>query len=102
MDNCCIFVTSKEKTNEFVESLKIPKDKKSKSAYQHKYSGFDYAFERSTEHFLWVDVSQAEDMIMLRKPHLMERIVVTVLFQEKQACFKHVLSAGFLFKDEDG
>ena len=85
-DNCCIFRTSNDKINEFIESLKRPKEKKAKSEYLCKDGEFDFIVEKSIEKILGVDVSQVDDMIMLRQPHLIERIISTVGFQDKQVC----------------
>ena len=78
-----MFGTSKEKINEFIESLKRPKDKKAKSECQCKDGGFDFTVEISIEKFLGVEVSQADYMIMLSQPYLIERIIYTVGFQDK-------------------
>ena len=77
----CIFGTSKEKINEFIESLKRAKDKKEKSGYLRKNSGFYFTVKKIIEKFLGVGVSQVDIMIILRKPNLIERTISTVLFQ---------------------
>ena len=45
VDYCCIFGTSREKINEFTESLKRPKDKKVKNNCKHESGGFDFTAE---------------------------------------------------------
>lgn len=102
VDDCCIFGTSKEKINEFVESLKRPESKKEKEAHQLKDKGFDFAVESSIEKFLGAEVSQRGNIATLRQPHLIERIIETVGFHNKQVHSKPTPSTNILHRDEDG
>ena len=99
VDDCCIFGTSKEKIKDFIDSLKRPKDKKPS---KHKDGGFDFTIESSIEKFIGVEVSWQGETAMLRQPHLMERIIAAVGFEDKQVCCKPTPSTGMLHKDEDG
>ena len=99
VDDCCIFGTSKEKIKDFIDSLKRPKDKKPS---KYKDGGFDFTIESSIEKFLGVEVSWQGETTMLRQPHLMERIIAAVGFEDKQMYCKLTPSTGTLHKDEDG
>ena len=102
VDDCCVFGTSKEKINEFTESLKRPKDEKSKKNYEHEDGGFDFITLKSIEKFLGVEVSQSESTITLRQQLLIECIITVIGFQDKQVHLKPTPSTEILYKDEYG
>ena len=84
VDDCCIFGASKEKINEFTESLKRPKDEKSKKNYKNEEGGFDFTAKKSIAKFLVTKTSQSENIVTLRQPFLIELIVTAIGFQDKK------------------
>ena len=100
VDDCIVFAKSRKLLDDFIASMKRP-DPKSNKKYPYPDNGFDFTTEDNVEKFLGVEISKSKDHITIRQPHLIERIIKAIGFEDKDVHSKLTPLTGILHKDED-
>ena len=99
VDDTLVFGKNKLVIDNFINSLKKPKDDGQNYPYPDK--GFDFTEEGSVEAFLGVKIHRTGDVIKISQPLLIERIVKAIGFDPNEVSTKQTPLTHILHKDED-